>query len=226
MGDGGDHRDDREQPLKRLAAMLRGGPKIEWRQEPGPDCDLRQYRNGRPTGLVARVGITRREVPPVPETTGLDVRLVRHRSMLVVEEHGPLGRGRRTVLQVPIHRCASARLTTEPGLPGAELLCLTLFVRLGRVTVVPIPLWFPPRSRAFLQGLVDEVGEPPRTRPVPAVPGNDRPPPSPAEVPTVVPLPVRRAPSDPDWVVFLAADAGEVLVPEPGHEEVRNAEQG
>ncbi|MGW0516128.1 hypothetical protein [Crossiella sp. NPDC003009] len=149
--------------------------------------------------------------------------LVRDRALLVISERLRPGVPP-AVLRIPVESCRAASLAIEPGLPGTELLQLTLTVRLGRIALVDLPLWFPAQCRSFLQGLVDEVTaqagsrdrgappEPPRTAAV--------------VVPVVEPLPVRRAPDTHDWISFRAADDGEVLRAHNDGEVVSDEGQG
>jgi hypothetical protein len=144
-----------------------------------------------------------------PGLHGPDVRLFRDRATLVIEEHPRPGYGARGVeIRVPLSSCVSASVADEPGLPGTALVRLVLVIRLGRQATFPVPLWFPPRSRRFLQQLADDV-----TRVTPA------PTPRPAPKAVLAPLAVTRAPDDDDWIAFKAADEGEaVLSRHAGHE--------
>jgi hypothetical protein len=199
-----------------MGAMIRRRARPEWRPEAGPGYDLRQYDRDRPTGLVAVTGWdhgTTRQ----PGLHGPDVRLFWDRSTLIIEEHERPESGVRGVgLRVPVTSCVSATLVNEPGLPGTALLRLDLVVRLGRQTTFPVSSWFPPRSRRFLQQLVNEI-----SRRVPESFAAQ------AATPETVlaPLAVTRAPNDDDWIIFRSADAGEAVVPrrpEKEH-EVNNA---
>jgi hypothetical protein len=173
--------------------MIRRRPKVEWRQEQGPDYDLRQYQGGRPTGLVAVTGWDHGAVRPAG-ATGPEVRLYRTLSTLVAEERRRPG----VRLRLPIQSCVDARLAGEPGLPGTALLRLTLTVRFGQTTTFTVSLWFPPRSRPFLQGIVDEIA-------------GRKGKPDVVDAPVLPPLEVAQAPDDEDWVVFRPANDGEVL---------------
>lgn len=196
-----------------MGVLSRKRPRPEWRPEAGPGYDLRQYDRGQPTGLVAVTGWDH-GAARLPGLQGPDVRMFRERSTLIIEEHPRLGNGVRGVgLRVPVASCVSATLIDEPGLPGTALLRLVLVVRLGRRATFPVPVWFPPRSRQFLQQLVDEIGRnTPRT-----------PQPEPPPHLGLAPLPVTRAPDDDDWISFRSADDGEAVLPRhPGWENEVN----
>ncbi|MDS0133233.1 MULTISPECIES: hypothetical protein [unclassified Amycolatopsis] len=197
-----------------MGVTIRRRPRPEWRPEPGPGYDLRQYDRGRPTGLVAVMGWDHGTGKP-PGLHGPDVRLFRDRATLVIEEHQRPGNAVRGVeLRVPVSSCVTATLDDEPGLPGTALVRLVLVVRLGRQATFRVPLWFPSRSRRFLQQLVDEVSG--------RAPGRTTRQPAPR--PALVPLEVTRAPDDDDWITFRSADEGEAVLPRrPGREnEVGN----
>ncbi|KFU78405.1 hypothetical protein BB31_26225 [Amycolatopsis lurida NRRL 2430] len=138
----------------------------------------------------------------------MDVTLVCHGALLVITEQARPD-DPSTVLRIPLARCAAARIAVEPGLLGAELLQLTLTVRLGRIASVDLPLWFPAQCRTELQRFVDEVtaraGAHDRGRPDES-PRTNEPPGAVLE-----PLTVRRAPDDHDWIAFQDGDNGEVL---------------
>ncbi|WP_125682107.1 hypothetical protein [Amycolatopsis sp. WAC 04182] len=138
----------------------------------------------------------------------MDVTLVRHRALLVITERTRPD-DPPTMLRIPLARCAAARIAVEPGLPGTELLQLTLTVRWGRIASVDLPLWFPAQCRTELQHLVDEVtaraGSHDRGRPD-GSPRTNEPPGAVLE-----PLAVRRAPDNHDWIAFQDGDNGEVL---------------
>ncbi len=186
-----------------MGATIRRRPRPEWRPESGPGYDLRQYDRGRPTGLVAVLGWDH-GTGRAPGLHGPDVRLFRDRSTLVIEEHRRPGNGVRGVeIRVPVSSCLNATLSDEPGLPGTALVRLVLVVRLGRQATFPVPLWFPPRSRRYLQQLVEEVNGPESG-------GTARRPP-PETV--LAPLKVTRAPDDDNWITFRSADDGEAVLP-------------
>lgn len=178
--------------IRQRAKLL--SPKVEWRQENGPGYDLRQYHRGHPTGLVAVTGWDHYGAVRRAGATGPDVRLYRNLSTLVAEEHRRPG----VRLRLPIQSCVDARLVGEPGLPGTALLRLTLTARFGQATTFTVSLWFPPRSRPFLQGIVDEIVG---LKNQPDV----------VDAPVLPPLEVAQAPDDKDWVVFRPSDDGEVL---------------
>jgi hypothetical protein len=203
MGDGRDHRDHREQPVKRVTVRARWRGKIEWRPDPGPGYDLRQYRGGRPTGRVAVVGWDDRDAARSRTAVGPDVWLGRERSLLVIEEFRHRGAGPAARLRLPIRSCVDARLAAEPGLPGNALVRLTLTLSIGAATII-LPLWFQSRSQPFLQTIVDDVV---------ARPGGVGSPTADTPMPTVPPLDVVQAPDNDDWIVFRPADHGEVLLP-------------
>lgn len=184
--------------------MARWRGKIEWRPDPGPGYDLRQYCGGRPTGRVAVVGWDDRDSARSRTAVGPDVWLGRERSLLVIEEFRRRGAGPGARLRVPIRSCVDARIAAEPGLPGNALVRLTLTLSIGAATII-LPLWFQSRSVPFLQTIVDDVA----TRPGGGT-GS-----SAADGPmsALPPLEVVQAPDNDDWVVFRPADHGEVLLP-------------
>ncbi|MEU3765867.1 hypothetical protein AB0E55_12485 [Amycolatopsis keratiniphila] len=152
----------------------------------------------------------------------MDVTLVCHGALLVITEQARPGDSP-TMLRIPQARCLAARIAVEPGLLGAELLQLTLTVRLGRIASVDLPLWFPAQCRAELQRLVDEVtalaGPHDRGRP--------HEPPRMSETPEALlePLAVRRSPDNDDWIAFQDGDNGEVLRVRDDRQAVRDEEQ-
>jgi len=178
--------------------------KPEWRHEPGPGYDLRQYENGRPTGFVAVVSHV--SAATAPWIAGPDVRLVRERSRLVVEEHRSRSGAPAALLRIPLRACVGAELSTELGLPGSALIRLTLTFRVGRRGTATVPLWFPAQGRPFLQTIVNEIDG----RATPATPSEPGPP-SPPRPPILPRLLVRGAPDDDNWLVFRSVDNNEVV---------------
>jgi hypothetical protein len=183
--------------------------KPEWRYEQGRGYHLRQYEGGRPTGFVAVVSHV--SALDAPWLDGVGLRLVWERSRLVVEEPRARGSGPSALLRIPLRSCVGAQLSTEVGLPGSTLLRLSIAFRLGREATVRIPLWFPVQGREFLQALVTEINGPGTPAPAPSA-SLDQEPDRPAA--TVAQLPVRRAPDDPEWLVFRSVDDGEVVIAE------------
>jgi hypothetical protein len=248
MGDGRDHRHDRQQSVSDIVDWMLRRAKPEWRAEPGPDHDLRQYLGGRPTGLVAVVRWNHGEPLP-PLAVGPDVRLFRSRSSLIIDGNRDRSGGPALRLRLPLRSCVAAQLTDEPGLPGTALVRLTLTVRVGPGTCT-LPLWFPGPNRGVLQRLVAEIeraaAAPPWGGPhpspgqpevaLPSLPGGVSPapeehPPVPVVPPerpqTLSPLAVRRAPDEPDWLVFRATDDGAVLTEDdPAHRRAAVAPEG
>lgn len=156
MGNGPDHRDDREQPLTR---------RFRWPSR-------RRHVVPPPAQAPPR--------PLPPPIEGPDVVLHRDRALLIISERPRPGTPP-AVFWIPVRNCTAAALSVEPGLTGQELLRLDLTVRWGRDALVELPMWFPERHRVFLQRLVDEVTTPRNAPPRP--PG---PPPAPVLAPLPV----------------------------------------
>jgi hypothetical protein len=170
--------------------------KPEWRYEPGRGYHLRQYEGGRPTGLVAVVNHI--SATHAPWLDGVDVRLIRERSRLVIVELRARGDAPGPQLRIPLRSCVNAELHTEAGLPGSILLRLTLTYRVGRDATATVRLWFPSGGRAFLHRIVSDISGPAEPAPAPAEPTLSR-------------LPVDRAPDDANWLVFRSVDDDVVI---------------
>jgi hypothetical protein len=167
--------------------------KVEWRMEPGPGYELRQYQGRRPTGLVAVMGWDNGDNARPVGATGPDVRMTRQYSRLVIEEHRHRPGGTAVRMQVPLQSCVDAQLAAEPGLPGTALSRFTLTVRLGTQSPFSVSLWFPSTCHPFLQSIVNEIKAAQQTmRRTPL-------------------LEVGQAPQDGDWVVFRPADDAGVV---------------
>jgi hypothetical protein len=172
-----------------MLRMTRTRRSMEWRYEPGPGYDLRQYWRGKPTGVVAATmwhGRTaaRKDVLEIP---GQDVLLIIERSRITVYERCMPGRGG-VRIRLPLRSCVDAQVLNEPGLPGAMLIRLNLTVRIGTGVTLTVPMWFPVEQGTQLYRLVDHL------RAYAASPN-----------PHELPLPLtdtEQAPDSPDWVVF------------------------
>lgn len=215
MGNGRDHRDYREQP-------------VSWRSRWSDRRHFRwRFRWSACRRWLGLAAVTRPRpaprAPRPPAIFGPDVMLVRDRALLVISEKAQPGVPP-AVLRIPMESCVAARLAVEPGLPGAELLQLTLTVRLGRTALVELPVRFPAPCQIFLQRLVDEVTARAVTRDSEAPPEPQGTAASAALV--LEPLPVRRAPDTHDWITFRAGDDGEVLHVCSDDEAVRDGGQG
>jgi hypothetical protein len=173
----------------------------EWRHEDGPGYELRQYRHGRPTGVVAT---TAWDVPPGAGRdviSGPDVWLIREPTRITVVERQDSGYGA-VRLRIPLRSCQDVTIVDEPGLPGAALVRVTLTVRLGARATVVVPLWLAGGSRPALEDLARGIR------------GREPTQPPPASVPTLTRLQVDQAPDDDDWIVFRPSRSHEdVVVP-------------
>jgi hypothetical protein len=166
-------------------------PVVEWRHEPGPGYDLRQYCDGGPTGLVAATSWHPPDEagPAVREIPGHDIRLIVERTRVtLLERRAPGYSGVR--FRVPIRSCVGAEILDEPGLPGAGLIRLNLTVRFGPDVTVTLPMWFPSRERTRLHDLAAHLRN------------CAQPPAPPRSVPSLPVLDVGMAPDTDDWVVF------------------------
>ncbi|SFI90603.1 hypothetical protein [Amycolatopsis sacchari] len=177
--------------------LFRSRARLEWRYEPGPGHELRQYLGGAPTG---RVAITAWDCPDRTHLVGPDVFLIRDHTTLTVTEQPRHGLGSAVRLQVALASCRDAQLVDEPGLPGTAPIRFTLTVRLGRAAV-DVPLWFSAGSRPFLQRLAAEIQ-------AGAVVARKK---RAAEV--LTPLVVDTAPGSAEWIVFRASGDEDAVVP-------------
>lgn len=183
--------------------------RTEWRPEPGPNYELRQYVRGRPTGVVAITAWDdRQHGSPRAMVSGSDVWLIRERTRLIITERraGDYGPVR---LQIPLRSCVDASIVDEPGLPGTALLRFTLTVRIGQSGTFTVPLWFPAEHRQILDDLARRIRTGPRPEPAPAALEPDRRPVDPLPL-----LDVAQAPDDEEWVVFRPSrSSDDVLAP-------------
>ncbi|MBN6039290.1 hypothetical protein [Amycolatopsis sp. 195334CR] len=176
--------------------------RAEWRAEPGPGYQLREYHRGVPTGQVAVIAWPER---PDAVALGPEVWLICRATRLEIGEHRPGGQdGAR--LRLPYRCCTDLRLTNGPGLPGTEPVRLSLSASLGGTTAFTLALWFPAVHRPLLEDLARRLS----ARRPPAHPAPS------AEAPRkLVPLEVSAAPDTPDWLVFRPGPDDGVLSPRP-----------
>jgi hypothetical protein len=164
----------------------------EWRHEDGPGYELRQYRRGRPTGIVATTAWaeppnTGREV-----LSGPDVWLVREPTRITIVERQDTGHGA-VRLRIPLRSCQDITMVDEPGLPGAALVRLTITVRLGARATITVLLWLTGGSRPVLEDLARRSRVEPPAHVLPR-------------------LEVAQAPDDDDWIVFRPSRSSEDVV--------------
>src|SRR6476469_6520363 len=192
MGDGPDHRDDREQPL---TMSIFSKPDRRWLEESGRDFDLREFDGSVATGRVAII----RLLDERTELAGKHVLLTAGlRHVTVIDQAA----ANRVVIRIPWGSFVDAGVHAEPGTPRLRL---DLAVQLG-ITIVRFALWFDAAERVRLDQLVTHIRR--RMEPPPAAPPTAAPEPSP-EVPL---LEVRCAPPINDWLVVLPGDcSAEVL---------------
>lgn len=207
MGNGSDRRHDRRQPLTGRRMFRRWtGP--EWRHEPAPAYDLRQYVGGRPTGMVAAMSWRPATDDAWQTAHGPDGWLLREPRRLVLAERRD--RGEAVVrMQIPLRACVDAAVVDEPGLPGRALVRFTVTARFGAGAPFSLTMWFSPEYRHLLTGIVRDVngrGEPPRTRA--------------SGVRALPPLEVRQVPDDGDWVAFQPGPCSADVL-RPGKGELR-----
>ncbi|HEU5470845.1 MAG TPA: hypothetical protein VFV67_09345 [Actinophytocola sp.] len=174
---------------------------------------MRQYRRGRPTGVVAMVAWDSRfGTSPRPVAHGPDVWMVLEPRQLTIAERTDQGHGQAR-LYIPLRSCSDVALLDEPGLHGSSLVRLTLTVRIGQGPSFTLPLWFPTDARPVLEDLARRV----RTQAPPSSEEPTRPSPKRTWTRTgrTVPLlEVEAAPDDADWVVFRpSVSSAEVLIP-------------
>jgi hypothetical protein len=185
-----------------MLRMIRRRRAMDWRHEPGPGYDLREYHWGVPTGWVA-VAVRGHGAPgsDVFQIPGHHVLLIIERNWITVIDRSTEGQdGVR--LHAPFGSCVDMKIFDEPGLPGTASVRLDLLVHIGLEATVTVPMWFPGEQRPWLDQLARLV----LGRREPALPQ-----------PTAQPLPlleIERAPDTSDWLVFLAhPSSAEVLRP-------------
>jgi hypothetical protein len=164
----------------------------EWRHEDGPGYELRQYRRGRPTGIVATTAWAEPPGAGREVLSGPDVWLVREPTRITIVERQDTGHGA-VRLRIPLRSCQDITIVDEPGLPGAALVRLTVTVRLGARATVTVRLWLAGGCRPVLEDLARRIRV--------------------DEPASVLPrLEVAQAPDDDDWIVFRPSRSSEDVV--------------
>jgi hypothetical protein len=177
----------------------------EWRHEPGPGYDIRQYFAGQPTGLFAKIT---QHGPDVTRIPGEQVELIVDAARLsVLDWRGP---GHDVVrLEIPLESCMDIQVLDESGLPGTAPVRLDLTFRFGPDGTVTVPMWFPGEQRAWLQDLKRLIRKRPVAPPAQGLPVLD----------------VELAPDTGDWVVFRAQQSSTEVLREHELLARRNGEQ-